>query len=76
LFLNPDAARGELRVAILEADGRPIRGLSLEDCAPLRSDVTRSPMRWRSDAVIPADRAIVLHLALRDARLFSVSTSP
>jgi hypothetical protein len=65
LVVNADASRGELRVTLLEADGRPIPGSSV-----LRADNTR----WRAFTNAPTDRPVRVVLELNNARLYSVSS--
>jgi len=65
LIVNADASRGELRVTLLEADGRPIPGISV-----LRTDDTR----WCAFANAPTDRPVRVVLELNNARLYSVSS--
>jgi hypothetical protein len=74
LIINADASRGQLRVALLESDGRSIAGHNLEDSEPLRADSTRWTARWRSGAAMPADRPVRVVVEMRNARLFSVSS--
>ena len=73
LVINADASRGELRVALLEADGRPIGGFGLDDGEPLRADATRWTARWRSGASVPTDRPVRVVVEMTHVRLFSVS---
>lgn len=74
LIINTDASGGELRVALLEADGRAIAGFGLEDCEPLRTDATRWVARWRSRARVPTDRPVRVVVEMNNARLFSMSS--
>lgn len=74
LVVNADAAAGELRVALLEADGRPIAGYGSDDCEPLRSDATAFAVRWRGQVDLPRDRPVRVVLTLRNARLYSLSS--
>lgn len=74
LVINADASSGELRVALLEADGRAINGFGLEDCEPLRADATRWTARWRSGASAPTDRLVRVVVEMTKARLFSMSS--
>ncbi|MCX6910143.1 MAG: hypothetical protein NTY01_19160 [Verrucomicrobia bacterium] len=74
LVINADASRGQLRVALLEADGRAIGGFALEDSEPLRADATRWTTRWRSGASVPADRPVRVVVEMSNARLFSMSS--
>lgn len=74
LIINADASRGELRVALLESDGRAINGFASEDCVPLRADATRWTARWRSGASAPTDRPVRVVVGMNNSRLFSVSS--
>jgi len=73
LIVNADAKGGELRVALLEADGRAIPGFSADECEPLRSDETRWTAKWNGGASMPTDREVSVVLQMRNARLFSLS---
>lgn len=73
LVVNADAKDGEVRVALVEVDGRPIDGFSAEDCEPLRDDATRWTPRWRHGGTAPVDRPIRMIVHLQKARLFSLS---
>ena len=75
LTVNADASRGSLRADILEADGRPIPGLSAAECVPLRADATRHILRWTSGKTPPADRPVRVVLNLDRCRLFSLSVT-
>jgi hypothetical protein len=70
LVINADASRGELRVALLEADGRAIAGFGMEDSEPLRADATR----WCAVAKAPTDRPLRVAVDMTNARLFSISS--
>lgn len=74
LIINADASGGQLRVALLEADGRAINGFALEDSEPLRADATRWPARWRSGASVPTNRPVRVVVKMTNARLFSMSS--
>lgn len=73
LVVNADAGHGELRVALLEADGRAIPGFALGDSEPLCKDSTRSIARWRSAASVPTDRPVRVVIEMKNAKLFSLS---
>jgi hypothetical protein len=74
LTVNADASRGSLHVGILEADGRPVPGLSAAESVPLQTDATRHAVRWTSGATPPAGRPVRVVLELDHARLFSLSS--
>jgi hypothetical protein len=75
LEINADASRGDVRVALLEADGRPIAGRTLADCEPLRGDDARWRVRWRDGSAVPTDRAMRLRIEMASAGLYSVSAA-
>jgi hypothetical protein len=74
LFINADASRGVLRAALLEADGRPIAGFTVDDFEPLRRDATRAIARWKGGAV-PADRPVRVRLELTGTRFYSLAAT-
>jgi len=74
LVLNADASRGAVRAAVVEADGRPIAGLGLDDCEPVSADSTRSLVRWKGGATPPTDRPVRVRLELISTRLYSLGS--
>jgi hypothetical protein len=50
LFVNVAAPDGELRVEVLDRDGTTLPGYALADCEPVRGDVVRARVRWRTAA--------------------------
>ncbi len=73
LIVNAAAAGGELRVALLESDGKPIPGFTLDDSTPLTKDAVRASAQWRDQPAPPIDRAVRVLIQLKKARLFSLS---
>lgn len=76
LIVNADAAGGEMRVALLEADGKPIASYALEDCTPLTTDALSWAPKWNTAATVPTNRPVRVIIQLRKARLFSLSCEP
>jgi len=76
LSVNADASRGELRVALLEADGSPIPGFTAQDCEPLRSDQVRAQLRWKSESKLPTERPFRVRIELTNTSLYSLSAGP
>lgn len=76
LIINTDASAGELRVALLESDGKPIPGFTLDDSTPLTKDAVRFSAQWRDQPSPPIDRAVRVLIQLKKARLFSLSCAP
>jgi hypothetical protein len=46
--VNADASAGELRVELLDADGKRVRGFSYDDALPIKGDSLRHSARWES----------------------------
>lgn len=76
LLVNADASRGRLRIALLEADGRPIAGRALDDCEPLQADATQSRVRWKTGSAVPTDRAVRIVVEMTNTRLYSLACTP
>lgn len=47
LFVNVDCPKGELRVEVLDKDGKVIEGYSAADCKPIRKDGTILNVAWK-----------------------------
>jgi hypothetical protein len=69
LTVNADA-RGELRIAALDAAGRPLAGFEAKDCAPIRGDSLAHAARWKRPLAALRGRPVQLEFRLRDARLY------
>jgi hypothetical protein len=67
LFVNADASRGELRVQVLTAEGKPIDGLTTDDGEPIRTDAVRSAVHWQRE--FPAT-PVILEFTFEKAVLY------
>ena len=78
LFVNLDAAQGELRVELLDQHNMVIKPFSAENCVPVRSDNTRQPITWRhgKDLRDIAGRLVRFRFHLTNGRLYSFWVSP
>src|SRR5262249_22297929 len=54
LFVNAAADGGELRVELLDRDGRVIAPFTRDNCEPVRADKTRAAVKWRGAADVSA----------------------
>ncbi len=73
LYLNADAAEGEILCELADAAGQPLAGFELENSIPFSEDGVRLPVRWRAEELMPAAAAgpIQMRIQLRGARLYS-----
>ncbi len=73
LFVNADAAKGELKAEVLDSRGRVIAPFSEANCELMQVDSTRHQMQWKGapDMAHLAGDAIRFRFLLRQARLYS-----
>jgi hypothetical protein len=73
LRLNLDAARGATRVAVLDADGKPLPGYGLDDCEPISADAFDHPVTWRGrkDLAAMSGKSVRLQFSLRHSVLYT-----
>jgi hypothetical protein len=79
LFVNA-RVDGELRVAVLDRDGRAIEPFTADRCAPIGGDATKTAVAWRGapDLSALAGRPVRFRFSLRRGELYAfwVSASP
>jgi hypothetical protein len=80
LFINADASQGEVRAEVLDAaSGKPLPGLSMNDCLPVRENKTLEAVAWKNgkDLSAIAGLPVRIRFQLRNAHIYSfwVSTS-
>jgi len=77
LFVNADVA-GELRVELLDRDGRTIAPFSAAACLPVRTDTTRGRVTWQGapDLSHVAGEIVRLRFHLTRGRLYAFWVSP
>ncbi len=79
LFVNAKID-GELRIEVLDADGRAIDALSAARCVPLRGDSTRMAVEWSNGGSLDSvsGRAVRFRFLPTNAHVYSfwVSASP
>ena len=74
LHLNfASSSAGQVRVEIQSADGKPIKGFSLDECHDVFGDTTDRAVSWKGDADLGAlaGQAIRLRFSLNDAHLYA-----
>lgn len=68
---------GSVRISLLTRDEHrnriPVRGFSEADCDPVTGDGLALPVSWRGRREMPpTNQALVLHVFLRNARLYAI----
>jgi hypothetical protein len=78
LYVNANAAKGELQVEVLGPDGKPIAPFTKQNCVPVRSGKTRQRVTWKTarDLARLRNRPVSLKFYSRNANLYSFWVSP
>ena len=78
LFVNADAHAGELRVEVLDEQGRVVGAFSRARCTPIRADETLHMVSWRGarDLSALAGKTAKFRFYLRQGRLYAFWVSP
>jgi hypothetical protein len=72
LTLNADAERGQVRVQVCDAAGKPLPGLSYADCKPITGDSLDAPVAWKSKSLADiGGQPVRLQFAIQNASLFA-----
>lgn len=73
LFINADAADGELLAEVLDQNGDVVMPFAREECVPVRSDKTVQQVMWRGGDNLSrlAGTPVRFRFWLRNARLYS-----
>jgi hypothetical protein len=76
LLLNADAANGEVRAALLQANGAPIPGYNGDACKPVQVDGLDIPLSWKEkDLGDLVGTRVRLRLSARNAALYAIQTA-
>jgi hypothetical protein len=78
LFVNVDAPSGELRVDVLDREGRTIAPFSAASCMPIRTDSTRARVTWEAahDLAPVSGEIVRFRFHLTHGRLYAFWVSP
>jgi hypothetical protein len=77
LLVNADASSGSLIAELLDVDGNPIPGYTVNDCLPLRTDGLEEPIHWREHSDLPeSQEAIRIRFLIEKASLFGFYAGP
>ena len=77
-FVNVDARAGDLKVEVLDVEGRVIAPFSLANCRPVTADGTRQPITWEgaADLAALAGKPVRFRFHLSHGELYSFWVSP
>jgi hypothetical protein len=72
LFVNADVTGGDLRVEVLDADGRAVEPLTRDRCERVSGESTRHPVEWTAGSLRSvAGRPVRFRFTLTRGRLYS-----
>ena len=78
LFVNADARSGELRVEVLDQEGRTIEPFTSARCVPVRADRTLAAVTWKGakDLSRLSGKPVRFRFRLQNASLYAFWVSP
>jgi hypothetical protein len=77
-FVNIDAPKGELRVEMLDRDGKVIPPFTRVNCMPIRADRTAQRVQWKGAADLNAitGQTVKFRFHITHGKLYSFWVSP
>jgi hypothetical protein len=78
LFVNAEAKGGEVRVEVLDGEGKVVAPFTRENCEPLRGDGTLQAVRWQGghDLAGVAGKPLKFRFHVQNAKLYAFWVSP
>lgn len=71
LLVNADAVGGSLKAEILDTEGKPIPGYTMNDCLPIKNDDITQIIRWSDHAELPDSKnSLSIRFLINKASLF------
>jgi hypothetical protein len=62
--------RGQMRVRLLDTEGKPIPGFDAVDCPPIQGDAVDLSVHWKGSLETITDEPVRIEFQLRDAHLY------
>ena len=74
--VNADATAGEIRVELLDGDGKRVRGFSFDDAIPIKGDSLKHAVRWKSGVLsgLPKQQ-YMLRVHLKNATVYAITVT-
>ena len=69
MFVNANAAAGQIRLQLLTPGGKVIKGFDAEECQPILGDSVHAPVEWKT-AELP-ESPVIIEFIMKAATLFS-----
>ncbi|MFH1921710.1 MAG: hypothetical protein ABIP48_17740 [Planctomycetota bacterium] len=69
ITLNAEVS-GEIRVRLLDAEGKPLPGFDAADSSPVKGDSLAHEVRWKQSPAPLPDEPVSIEFLLEDARLY------
>jgi hypothetical protein len=66
------AVHGQLRVRLLDADGKAIPGFDAADCRPIQGDGVALPVEWKGSLDAVKGKPVRIEFQMKDAQLYAV----
>ncbi|HEY1380207.1 MAG TPA: hypothetical protein VGF55_25620 [Gemmataceae bacterium] len=76
LTVNAGAARGAVRVRLLDAGGQPLTDLGTADAKPVTGDVLAGEVQWPKPLAVLRGKPVRLEFTVRQAALFGFEFHP
>ena len=77
LFVNADLEGGELRVEVLDRQGRVLAPFTRDTCIPITNGGTRLPVRWAKGSIAElAGQPVRFRFSMTRGRLYAFWVSP
>jgi hypothetical protein len=78
LRVNARAPHGAVLTQLLDASGREVPGLGLDDCVPFTGDAVDGELHWRNADLssVPAGEEVAIRFVLDEADLFAYEVVP
>src|SRR5262249_56123963 len=76
LTVNARAGKGEVRVRLLDRDGKPLQDLGEADAKPITEDVLAAEATWPKPLAALRGKPVRLEFRVRHAHLFGFTVHP
>lgn len=77
LFVNTDAEAGELKVEVLDAEGKVVEPFSRENCIPVETNSTKHKVAWKDAGISTLQGQVVrFRFHLEEGFIYSFWVSP